>query len=253
MPLSRLLAAISSFHAARRRARSSTRRCISSASGVHPRRPSISCRSDGPGIADDADVNRIDLADLLRIDVDLNEARRGNRKRVLGPPRAAVRLAERRADRHDDVGVTHRLVGHAGAPDAGHPARERMIFGERALRHQRRRDGHRHQFGERLQFAGRLGDDHAVAGEDRRLPARIAAAARRRQCRRARPRAGRNSGGGSTSPALGASMCCENTSIGMSSSTAPGRPVCARLSARGMTSTRNFASSTRHTRLQIGR
>ena len=51
----------------------------------------------------------------------------------------------------------------------------------------------------------------------------------------------------------GGSMCCEKTSIGMSSSTAPERPVCATFSARGMTSIRNFASSTRQTRLQIGR
>ncbi|MND87302.1 hypothetical protein D3C80_792970 [compost metagenome] len=42
------------------------------------------------------------------------------------------------------------------------------------------------------------------------------------------------------------------TSIGMSSSTAPGRPVWAMFRARCMTSGRWRASSTRQTRLQIG-
>ena len=50
-----------------------------------------------------------------------------------------------------------------------------------------------------------------------------------------------------------ASTGWENTSIGTSISTAPERPVCARFSARGITSGRNFASSTRHTRLHTGR
>src|SRR5205085_5363888 len=46
------------------------------------------------GVAHDADVDRIDLADLGRVDVDLNKARRRNRKRVLRIPRAAVGLGE---------------------------------------------------------------------------------------------------------------------------------------------------------------
>jgi hypothetical protein len=49
-----------------------------------------------------------------------------------------------------------------------------------------------------------------------------------------------------------ASIFCEKTSIGTSSSTAPGRPVWAMFSARFITSGRNLASSMRQTRLQIG-
>ena len=50
-----------------------------------------------------------------------------------------------------------------------------------------------------------------------------------------------------------AEIFCEKTSMGMSSSTAPGRPVWAMFRARCMISGRNLASSTRQTRLQIGR
>ena len=67
----------------------------------------------------------IDLADLLRIDVDLNQLRRRNRKRVLRIPRAAVGFAEAGADREDDVGLARRVVGGARAPDAGHAERQR--------------------------------------------------------------------------------------------------------------------------------
>ena len=90
-----------------------------------------------------------------------------------GPPRAAVGLAERGTDGHDDVGAAHRVVGDARAPDAGHPARERMVFRQRALGHQRRRDRHRHQLGERLQFVRRFREQDAVAGEDRRRLRRL--------------------------------------------------------------------------------
>ena len=59
---------------ARRFAVVSTRRLrLIGASALKPRSASTSCAQRRLGVADDADLDRIDLADLLRIDVDLNQ------------------------------------------------------------------------------------------------------------------------------------------------------------------------------------
>ena len=71
----------------------------------------------GLRIADDADLHGIDLSDLDRIDVDLDQIRDGGiAERVLGSPRAAVRLAEGSADRKDDVGFERGRIGRAAYP-----------------------------------------------------------------------------------------------------------------------------------------
>src|SRR6187402_391043 len=69
-------------------------------------------------VADDADIDRIDLADLLRLDVDLDQLCRRDREGVVRVPGTAVRFAEAGADREDDVGVARRFIGDARAPDA---------------------------------------------------------------------------------------------------------------------------------------
>ena len=60
---------------------------------------SISCAQHGLRVADHAHVDRIDLADLLRIEIDLNETRGRNGKRVFRAPGAAVGFAKGGADR----------------------------------------------------------------------------------------------------------------------------------------------------------
>ncbi len=154
--------------------------------------PSISCRSTVFASPTMPTSTGIDLADLLRVDVDLDQPRRRNRERVLGPPRAAVGFAEAGADREDDVGAAHRLVGDARAPDAGHPAAPADdLPGTRPSPSASSRPAS--PSARRAPSARRDASESsdAVAGEDRRRLRRLRAAARRRRRRPARPPARR--------------------------------------------------------------
>ena len=239
---------------ARRRSSSSTRRCTSSASGVRRAAPSISCAQRGLRVADDADFDRIDLADLLRIDVDLNQPRRRNRERVLGIPRAAVGLAERRADGEDDVGAARRVVGDARAPDAAScRSASGWSSGNAPLPISVVATGIAISSASCLQLVGRFREQHAVAGEDRRRLRRLQQVRGVGDAVVGRRRRGRSRAGGATSPAPARRCAARRRPSARRSAPRPGGPVCARFSARGITSGRNFASSTRQTRLQIGR
>ncbi|MNX06738.1 hypothetical protein D3C86_364100 [compost metagenome] len=130
------------------------------------------CRQLGQGragVADDADIDWIALADLLRVQIDLDQLRAGDVEGVLGPPGAAVRLAEGCADGQDDVGRARRVIGDARAPDAGRAQRQGVVLGEDALTHQG--GGHRRTqlFRQNLQGVIGAGQSHAVAGEDHRI------------------------------------------------------------------------------------
>ena len=179
---------------------------------------------------------------------------RRNREGVLGAPRAAVGFAEGGADRQDDVGVARRLVGGTRAPDARHADRQAdrspgtcpcpsassrpgaCSSSARAPPARSRRRTATTPLPAKI--TGRLAPQQAARGRGDALGvAGRRGVVRGRRIERRRRRA---------------STCCENTSIGTSISTAPGRPVCARFKARGITSGRNLASSTRHTRLQNG-
>ncbi len=111
------------------------------------------------------------------------------------------------------------------APAAGGPARPAPWSRPTERRHCRRR---------RLEFLA--------------SPSSFAAWARPSASATERGKFGRRLRGGTC-----AAILCENTSIGISSRTAPVRPVWAMFRARCKTSGNSLASSTRHTRLQMGR
>ena len=158
-----------------------------------------------------------------------------------GLPRAAVGFAERRADREDRRRRRASSRWRRACPRCRScRSASGWSSGNTPLRHQRRRDRHRHQLGQRLELVGRFRQQHAVAGEDRRRRRRLQQLRRIGNAVGGAPAGGRSSARRLDISCAGASMCCENTSIGTSSSTAPGRPVCARFSARGMTSARYF-------------
>src|SRR5690606_16831257 len=97
---------------------------------------------EGPaGVGSDAQLNRVNLPYLLRVNVDLDQPGRWDGKSMLGPPRAAVGLGETGAHRQDDVGFPDRLVGHARTPDPGHTKGQGMIFRESSFAH----EGSRHR------------------------------------------------------------------------------------------------------------
>ena len=85
-------------------------------------------------VADQADVDRIDLADLLRVDVDLDQPRSAGSRRCssdstsCSPPRRRSVPTAR-----IDVGAPREIVRDARAPDAGHADRQRVILGKDAL------------------------------------------------------------------------------------------------------------------------
>src|SRR6266849_600304 len=67
-----------------------------------------------------AHFDGVDLADLLRIRIDLNKERGRNRESVPGIPGAAIGFAEARADGQNHVGIARGFVRHARAPNARH-------------------------------------------------------------------------------------------------------------------------------------
>ena len=185
----------------------------------------FSCAQRGLRVADDADVHRVNLADLLRIDVDLNQLASAESQRC-APGRHELQSASPNAgaDGEDHVGAAHGLVGDARAPDAGHAAGQRMILGKHALAPSASsRPASPASSASCLQLG-------AASDSVTPLPAKITGAcARCSSCAAsAMPSgaAGRAAVVGAAARhrhAAGASMCCENTSIGTSSSTAPGR------------------------------
>ena len=68
------------------------------------------------GVADDRDVGRDVLGDLGRVDVDVDELRPRRELRQL----AGDAVVEAGADRADQVGLVHRVVGRARAVHAEH-------------------------------------------------------------------------------------------------------------------------------------
>ena len=94
-------------------------------------------RQDALGVADDRDVRRHVLGDLGRIDVDVDELRP---RRELGQL-AGDAVVEAGADRDDQVGLVHRVVGGARAVHAEHPEPLLVRRREGAEAHQRAGDG----------------------------------------------------------------------------------------------------------------
>src|SRR5207245_8657297 len=66
-------------------------------------------------IGDDAEIRRIIAADLVRIDVDVDELAVGEIPGVAGQPRGGGAVVEARADGDDEVRTPARLVRRIGA------------------------------------------------------------------------------------------------------------------------------------------
>ena len=195
-------------------------------------------------VGDDAELGREVAADLGDVGVDVDQARRRDVEREARIPRARVRLGEPGADGEDDVGGAALLVGDRRAPEAGHAEQQRVIFAHDALAHQRVRDRQLERFGQRQRAPPTRAP--RARRRRRRAPGRSAAASAVDDPRRRRRR--RSTGGAISAGTLlkaSTGRLAEKMSIGTSTSTGPGRPVCARWNARSMMRGRSRACSTR--------
>ena len=120
------------------------------------------------GVADDPELGRVVPADLLRVEVDVDQLGRRDVVRVARHPRRAVDVGEAAPDREDHVGVLRRLGGRVLAPAAGDPEVERVLRRQRALAHEGRVDRDVDVLGELAELLGRVRADHAAAREDQR-------------------------------------------------------------------------------------
>ena len=121
------------------------------------------------GIADDAVISRIDLADLGGGNVDVNELLAGQEiaaeieRRMLG---------EGIADRDHEIGGDEGLAGRSVAAVGEYAQRQRMVFGNDAFAVERRREGDLKAFDESLQLGPRAAPYRAEADQrDDRLAA----------------------------------------------------------------------------------
>ena len=173
----------------------------------------------------DGDVSELVLVDLRSVDVDVDDPA------VLGElaELAGDAVVEPDAEGQQQVGLVDGVIRVDRAVHAQHVEREVMVAGDRPQPVHGHRDGDARLGGELAQLFGRIrGDDAAAAIDDRPragldrgqhlvdlLAARAAAAADSR----AGPSRRRSPGSATT-------VFC--TSLGMSISTGPGRPVLAR-------------------------
>ena len=81
------------------------------------------------GVADDGHVDRLVLADLGGIDVDVDDLGLAREGREL----AGHAVVEAHAHRDEQVGLGDRVVGVLGAVHTGHPDEQVMVFGEAPL------------------------------------------------------------------------------------------------------------------------
>ena len=88
------------------------------------------------GVADDADLDGVVAADLFRIDVDLDEARRRHVVDVAGKPRAGMQIVEAGADGENHIGVADGFGGRILAPHAGNAEMQPVVSRQRALAHE---------------------------------------------------------------------------------------------------------------------
>src|SRR4030095_9289317 len=84
-------------------------------------------------VADETHFHRVDLADLLWLDVDLDQPRRRNGEGEAWIPRAAVRFGKRGPDGQHDIGVLRGRIRDGRAPDACHPEGQRVALREDAF------------------------------------------------------------------------------------------------------------------------
>src|SRR5437762_2854348 len=102
--------------------------CASFSPSGRPARRAIPAKPRG---GDDPELGRIVAADLLRVDVDVDQFRGRDVVRVARHPRRAVDVGEAAAEREDHVGVPRGLRRRVLAPAAGDPEVERVPRRER--------------------------------------------------------------------------------------------------------------------------
>ena len=113
---------------------------------------------DGAGIAEDRHVRRTVVAELGRIDVDLDDLH------VRGPARRAPELddvVEPGADVQDDVGLGE-------GPGAGEEEREPVVLGDGPARERRRVEGDSRRLDEGLERRAGVRPPHAAPGDEQR-------------------------------------------------------------------------------------
>ena len=124
---------------------------------------------EGTHIGHQPQCHRIVAADLLGIDVDMNELRRRDREGITGDPRTRRAIVEAHAERQQHVGLPRGVIGLV-VTGARHKAeRERMIGIERAHAACGRRDRNLQTLGEPLQFLRGAAIAHALPDQDHRL------------------------------------------------------------------------------------
>ena len=116
-----------------------------------------------PGVGDQLDVRLHVLPHLGLIDVDMDEGL--DVRRELGELRRHA-VVDSHADHHQNVGVLDRLQAPAGAHEAGHVQRERVLHRKRTDAEQggANRSGRGH--GQLLELPLGMTQEDAVAGED---------------------------------------------------------------------------------------
>ena len=87
---------------------------------------------EGAHIGHQPERDRIVAADLLGIDVDVNEPGRRNGEGIAGNPRARRAVVEAHAERQQHVGLARGVIGLVVAGAGDEAERQRMIAVERA-------------------------------------------------------------------------------------------------------------------------
>ena len=106
------------------------------------------------GVRDDSQRRRVVPADLLGVDIHVDETGRRDAERDAGKPGTARPVVEPGAEGEDDVGGAGRLVRRVGSVPAGRPEAQVVVLVEHALAH--RRGDHRDP-----QRRGQLADEGA--------------------------------------------------------------------------------------------
>ena len=120
------------------------------------------------GVGDDAQRGRIVAAELLRVEVDVDEPGLREVPRVARMPARGGTVVETRADGEHEVGVASGLVGRIRAVAADEAERERIVGGHAA--HAVRRGDHRNAPGllQLRELGTCLGERRAMADEKHR-------------------------------------------------------------------------------------
>ena len=123
---------------------------------------------EGAHIGHQPERDRIIAADLLGIDIDMDELRRRDGEGIAGNPRARGAVVEAHAEREQHVGLARGVVGLIVAGARDETERQRMMAIERAEAAGRSRDRNLQPLGEPLQFLRRAAIAHALADEHHR-------------------------------------------------------------------------------------